>query len=135
MTWKRIDVSKGLAYCQNDGGIYRDVLKQYAQESLNRREDIVDYYNKKDWENYGTYVHSLKSNSRMLGADTLADLAAGLEKAADNGDEETILRDHDKTMELYDKLVGLIRANIETGAPVVPDKNGHRILEFSPSEG
>lgn len=132
LTAEGINITTGLSFCQNEEDIYREVLKQYAQEASERRGLILDYYNKKDWENYGTYIHSLKSTSRMLGAGGLADMAAELEKAADNGDEETILRDHDRAIEMYDRLVSLIKDNMETGAPVVPDKNGHRILEFSP---
>ena len=68
----------------------------------------------------------------MLGADELADLAAGLEKAGGEGDEEVIYRDHGKTIGMYDKLTATIREYVEMGEDLKKDKNGHTVLEFSP---
>lgn len=127
-----IDTDKGLEYCQQDEDIYRGVLREYAKEAPSRRESIVDYYNKKNWENYSIYVHSLKSTSRMLGANELADLAANLEKAGKDGDEEVIYRDHDRALEMYDKLASLIREYVEMGKDTEKDEKGHTVLEFSP---
>ncbi len=132
LTAKGVDTAKGMEYCQNEEDIYRDVLSEYAQESNTRRVLIQECYDKKDWENYGIYVHSLKSTSRMLGADELSGLAAGLEKAAAAGDESVIYRDHDRTMELYDAITAVIKENIELAPPVVADEKGHRVLEFAP---
>ncbi len=127
-----VDTKKGLSYSQNDEEIYETVLNEYADEAMMRRNNILEYYNKKDWSNYSIYIHSLKSTSRMLGANELSELAAGLEKAADREDEAVIFRDHDRAIELYDKLVSVIKDNITIVSAVHTEKNGHRIMEFSP---
>ncbi len=132
---KGVDTGKGMAYCQNEEDIYRDVLREYAEESNTRRSLIQDAYEEKDWENYSIYVHSLKSTSKMLGADKLSELAAGLEKASKARDEGIIYRDHDRTMELYDSLTAVIKENIDLGSPVTTNEKGYKVLEFAPVEG
>ena len=127
-----VDTDKGLQYCQREMKIYISVLSQYVQESLTRRGFIQDCFDKKNWKDYSIYVHSLKSTSKMLGADELSNLAAGLEKAADAEDENTIYRDHDKAMELYDSLVEVIKKHVDTGPAEAVSKPGYRVLEFSP---
>ena len=62
----------------------------------------------------------------------LADLAANLEKAGKDGDEEVIYRDHDRALEMYDKLASLIREYVEMGKDTEKDEKGHTVLEFSP---
>ncbi len=108
-----VDTETGLKLCVNDIEMYRSILDAYADEWKMKADNIRSSYEAEDWENYGVYVHSLKSTSRTVGATELADLAAGLEAAAKEGNTEVIRRDHEKTLEMYSELVRIIRENIE----------------------
>lgn len=54
-----------------------------------------------DIRNYTIEVHSLKSTSRQIGADDLADLAARLEKAGGENDVEFIVANTDELLNRY----------------------------------
>ena len=63
--------------------------------------NLVNAYEDENWKDYTSYVHSLKSTSRTIGARQLSELAKKLEDAGNAGDIETI-RDHqDELMNLY----------------------------------
>ncbi len=135
-----VDTGKGLAYCQNDAGIYREVLIEYAAEYDGRKAAFKDYFDKRDWENYLIIAHSLKSTSGTLGAFGLSEIAAGLEKAAGDKNETVIFRDHPKAMAMYDMIAAAIKENTgasasgrrEASATVSKSESGFEILEFSP---
>ena len=94
-----------------------------------RMEETGRFLADRDWKNYGIAVHSLKSTSRMLGIRDLAEMAAGLETAAKNGDEETILRDHGPMAARYEEVIRALRSVIRE-----EDENGESedVFEFAP---
>ena len=53
-------------------------------------------------------VHALKSTSRMIGAAELSDIAARMEKAANEGNGEIIGRDHDSMIAQYERVAAAI---------------------------
>lgn len=106
-----VDIDTGISFCGGEESLYKSALGVYASEETERSQKISEYYTAKDWENYGIYVHSLKSASKAVGLTELYELAAGLEAAAKDEDTDKIVNDHDKTMELYRKLVAVIRNN------------------------
>ncbi len=89
-----VSPEEGLKYCQNDPGFYRLMLLEFVRSAGENEIKLRDSFDKRDWKNYGILVHALKSSSRMIGAGELSELAAGLENAADKGDEAVILERH-----------------------------------------
>ena len=94
--------------------LYMQILKEYYLSIEKRAAIISDMLQKNDIKGYTIEVHSLKSTSRQIGADELADLAASLEKAGNEQNIDLILS---KTSDLiadfleYKKIL----------APIFPD--------------
>ena len=106
---KVIDKKTGLIYCANDEKFYEKILSEYLYESKEKASSLDRCYEEKNWEEYGIYVHSLKSTSKMIGARELSDIAMRLEKAAKSGDGEGIELEHAKMRRLYDEVTGMLR--------------------------
>ena len=68
-------------------------------------DNLVNAYNDENWKDYTSYVHSLKSTSRTIGATELSDLAKKLEDAGNAGDIETIREHQDELMNLYSIVI------------------------------
>lgn len=129
-----IDTSGGMNYSMNTEDVYLKILAEYASEFENRSRSIKEYYEKKDWENYSVYVHSLKSTSRTIGATALSGIAAELEAAANNRDENTIMQKHESAIAQYTKIASVIRDNMDISQSVKEDgDDDDDILEFAPS--
>lgn len=106
-----IDARAGVSYCAGSEAIYREVLQSYALGKL--REEIVDYYAKGDWKNYGVKVHALKSTSLNIGAVELSEFAKALENAARNGDIDFVKAQHENILKEYDELLEKLREVLE----------------------
>ena len=128
-----VDVNVGKSFTGDDGNMYMSLLAAYAAEEGEKAANIKECYRTKDWKNYGVYVHSLKSTSKMIGALSLAEIAAESEAASNSEDTLVIDSNHDKMMEMYTALAAVIREHI--GADTVSvSKNDDEILEFMPEE-
>ena len=99
-----LDISEGLSYT-GDADKYAKAIQRYFSNYESNRSKVCDFYEKRDYENYMVTVHSLKSNSRMIGAADLAALFEKLEHAARNNDIATINATHDHTVKTYDDLI------------------------------
>ncbi len=124
-----VDPDTGLMYCQGDESLYRSLLADYLQQYLKKAEAMKRYSGLRDWENYGILVHSLKSSSKMIGAQALSEAAARLEAAAGSGDERTILREHGPMINRYETVIRAIRSIIHE-----PEYGSEEVLEFAPAE-
>ena len=126
-----IDPETGLYYSHGDEQLYRMLLSEYARDYKVRSAEMARFLAAKDWKNYGISVHSLKSTARMLGIQDLSDMAAGLETAAKNGDEQTILRNHRPMAARYEEVIRAVRSvTRETGE----DSETEDIFEFAPDK-
>ena len=106
-----VDTEKGIFYSGSDEEFYHIMLGEYADEAKNKTERINESKAHRNWKDYGIYVHSLKSSSRTIGAEKLADIAAELEAAAKKEDADTIEKHHEEMMEMYARLVEVISEN------------------------
>lgn len=77
--------------------LYMQILREYYLAIDKRAAIIRQAFENNDIKGYTIEVHSLKSTSRQIGADALADLAASLEKAGNEQNTELI---HAKTNDL-----------------------------------
>ena len=102
-----IDTDTGIEYC-GDLDNYFDVLRFFTKDYANKRNNLSDSLDKKDWANYEIRVHALKSNLRILGVQALAEKAYALEKAAKNKESDFIINNHSPLLEDCQHLVETI---------------------------
>ena len=97
---EEIDIGEGLKNC---GGIdsYFSILKVYYDSAEITQSNLENTFSDKNWKDYTSYVHSLKSTSRTIGAIELSQLAKKLEDAGNAGDIETIEEYQDELMNLF----------------------------------
>lgn len=135
-----IDVKTGLSYCGSDEELYRSFLYAYVKEEKDKEACLNKAFAEKDWKNYGVYVHSLKSTSRMIGAVDLSEKAADLERAANDYNAEVITARHDSLMAEYASLVKAIKDNTDIPRGVSDESLNNDateddgIMEFLPEE-
>lgn len=98
-----LDVLTGLTYCAGSRSFYKEMLGEYCKNE--KTENIKEFYEKKDWENYRVLVHALKSTSLSIGAVELSDLAKRLEQAAKEGRSADIEELHPVLMQTYEVLI------------------------------
>jgi HPt (histidine-containing phosphotransfer) domain-containing protein len=80
---------------------YLSILKVYYESAEITRTNIENAYNEENWKNYTSYVHSLKSTSRTIGAKELSKMAEMLEKAGNENDFATIREFHNEMLSLF----------------------------------
>ncbi|MCR5179398.1 MAG: response regulator [Lachnospiraceae bacterium] len=125
-----IDMKAGLVYCGDDEDFYREVAGTYVRESAIKNSRIKELYEAKDWREYSVAVHALKSTSRIVGATGLSEIAARLEKAADEGDESAVGKEHRTMLELYDEVVRELKEKF--GDVLSQDRSDDEVMEFGP---
>ena len=100
-----IDKSVGIEYAAGDEEFYQQLLMVYLEEAEEKKELMQTQVDSDDVENYTIQVHSLKSNSKMIGAVSFSGMALELEKAGKEGNIALIKEKHDSLMEEYDKVL------------------------------
>lgn len=101
-----LDVPTGLRYCM-DKEFYIEILQEYIRSD--KLAELERFFDARDWNNYRTVIHGLKSTSLTIGAISLSEEAKALEAAAKNGDESYIMSHHQATMENYISLLGKLK--------------------------
>ncbi|WP_027406679.1 Hpt domain-containing protein [Anaerovibrio sp. RM50] len=69
---------------------YLEALKVYASSVNKYIEEITEYLKADDLENATIKIHALKSTSRIIGAESIGELALALENAGKAGDKEKV---------------------------------------------
>ena len=105
-----INVKLGFSYCGDQAG-FRDIVQMYYSQGEERNRQLAQLYKEENWKNYAIAVHALKSNSRGIGAEEMADLAMELEMAGKEMRVDYILDHHDEMVEKYNALLDAIAAN------------------------
>ena len=95
-----IDREKGIEQCGSEE-TYMEVLKMYYESLADEIEGLDGFFASQDWKNYIIKVHSLKSSSRLVGLESLADEAYKLERAGTEENTGYIMDYHKKTMEHF----------------------------------
>ncbi|MCR5473871.1 MAG: response regulator [Lachnospiraceae bacterium] len=126
------DTVAGLSHCGDDTDIYMSVLSEFSKEYSKKSENLRKYYDRKEWKDYSILIHSVKSSAKTIGAMELSQLAAGLERASDAGDEVAVRADHARALRLYKEVSSVIKNNINVKDEDVSDDDD--ILEFAPNE-
>ena len=103
-----IKTHSGIQYCGGDKDFYGELLTKFAKDAKTKAEEINEFFQKEDMDNYGILVHALKSTAKMIGANVLSEQAKQMEDAAKKHDEEYIKDNHAELLAQYKQLVGSI---------------------------
>ena len=98
---KGFHISAGMGYCRGDGGFYEEMLVRFSKDAEQKEADIETAFQNEDIANYQVLVHTLKSSSKMIGADGLSELARAAEEAAKARDSGRVRESHRTLMEKY----------------------------------
>ncbi len=120
-----INTVEAMEYCRNDRKFYIQLLQKFVSDHENKTNDLNGFLDKEDYANYRIQVHSLKSSSKMMGADGLSQFAKEMESASKDNNAAYIKENHAKLMELYSETVRQIREAI--GAESEEDESEEEI--------
>ena len=107
-----LDVDAALSFTGNDSRYIKALTRYYNAYEKNSAR-IKNSYDNKDYEDYAIIVHSLKSNSRMIGDNELGDLAEKLQYAGQDKDVDLIEAETENLLAKYKQLVELIEPFVD----------------------
>ena len=103
VTYKEFDINVGLSYAGSEEQ-YVKFLKRYFSMIQGKTKRIKQCCEREDIEEYTMEVHALKSNSRLIGAISLADEAEYLEQCGMSGNVEEIKKKTPQLLKSYKAL-------------------------------
>ena len=103
-----IDMAAGMRYCANDEDFYLRVLGKFANGCAQKRAEIEQYYQEKNWAEYAVKAHALKGNARTIGATAFAEKAYEMELAGKASEESKIAEKTPALLEEYTQLAAKI---------------------------
>lgn len=103
-----LDTASGLSYCMNDEGFYGEMLDEYVKSD--KSAELVEFFEKGDFENYRIAVHALKSTSLTIGALKVSEVAKALEMACKDGDLDYVKENHQRFIEDYTELLSVLKS-------------------------
>lgn len=101
----QVNVPAGLEFCKGDAELYRDVLRMIYEESPKQLADLVDLWEKKDYQDYVVQIHSLKTQLLHIGYELLAEKARALEMAGKENRYEYIEAHMGDFMDSYKRFL------------------------------
>lgn len=104
--------------------LFMTVMKEYYSAIDKKTEVIRKHYDAGSIHDYTVEVHSLKSTSRQIGAMELADLAADLEKAGNEGNIALIKEKTATMLDMYQKMKDIL-------GPHVPHEEAKELVAAS----
>lgn len=105
-----INVKLGFSYCGDKEG-FRDIVQMYHTQGVGRNSQLEQLYKEENWKDYAIAVHALKSNSKGIGAEALAELALNLEMAGKENRADYILEHHGELIEKHNELLHALAVN------------------------
>jgi PAS domain S-box-containing protein len=94
----------------DDDELIKEILMDFVQPARDTAGEIDTAFAARDASAVGAAAHKLKSSSRSVGAEGLADLCADLEKAGKAGDWPSIEDHHPRLASLIEVVAGEIEA-------------------------
>lgn len=114
-----IDTTAGIRYCMNDKSFYNELLAKFVEETESKTNALIESFERKDWDDYRIRIHAIKSNSKMIGAMDLYEVAKRLEDAAKSKDADYIEKHHEIVITDYmetSETIGLAMGIDSSGA-------------------
>ena len=99
-----VSTKMGLGYCADDAEFYVGIMKDYAEAFSEKKQALETYYQEKNWKEYRTVIHSVKSASKTIGAEQLFEHARLLEDAAAQENEAYLTEKHENVLSEYEEL-------------------------------
>lgn len=96
-----IESDDGLRYAGGDQEEYLHNLRLYLEEFNEKRDQLEESFGQGDLENYQIFAHAVKSTSRLIGANELAELACMMEEAAAARDMERVRSGHTQFLDRF----------------------------------
>lgn len=103
-----VDVKLGREYAMNNEEFYRETIEIYLQEGLDKKAEAEKALEEGDMLTYSTCVHMMKSNSRLVGATRLGELAYDRELRSKEGDVEYCRAHQEELTDEYIKVVAAL---------------------------
>ena len=103
-----VDVDYALSLL-GDMETYNSIMSDYIDAYNERLNKIKDYKEKSDMNNYSIEVHSLKSDSKYLGLNTLAEISLKHEMASKEGKVEEVNNSFDELLKEADRAINICR--------------------------
>lgn len=134
---KGFNVKAALTYCMNDEEFFVELLNTFVESEPEKRESITKFYNDKNWADYSTYVHALKSSAKTIGANKLSKMALDQENASKAKNVPIIISGYDSMMEEYAKVVEMLKAVLSANNAAETTASGEsdddaEVMEFFP---
>ncbi len=108
-----LDIDMAMRYLGDSEEFYEEMLRSYLDN--NRKDEIQEYYERREWDDYCNAVHALKSTSLTVGAVGLSGAAKEMEIAVKDGDLVFIEENHDSMIREYEQLLMQIRRALAVG--------------------
>ncbi|MBD5474899.1 MAG: response regulator [Lachnospiraceae bacterium] len=105
-----INISQGISYCGDREGL-REIIAMYHAQGAGRSRQLQQLFEEQNWKNYSITAHALKSNSRGIGANDLAELALSMEMAGKENRIEYIIEHHAEFMKKHEELLAALAEN------------------------
>ena len=96
-----LSADDGLRFCGGDEDFYVEMLKDYVGAYEGKAQELERFFERKDWHEYQTMVHALKSTSKTIGATDIFERAKSLEEASGKVDVDFIENNHAKLLADY----------------------------------
>ena len=98
-----IDTKKGLQHCDGEN-TYKDVMAVFIRDIPSKLDILKQSFEKKDWERYEIEAHAVKSTSRIIGAEKLADLAKDMEQALSEENLDYVRENHKMLLSMLESI-------------------------------
>ncbi|MDR0623564.1 MAG: response regulator, partial [Treponema sp.] len=96
MAGQGVLLEQGMKYFSRDSGLYRKAALMFVEKYPERKKEMGEFLENRDWTVLKLRGHSLKSNAKNIGAEDVSETAARLEKYCAAGKKGLI----NKTLEL-----------------------------------
>jgi CheY-like chemotaxis protein/HPt (histidine-containing phosphotransfer) domain-containing protein len=108
-----IDTAKGLGYSAGDEAIYFEMLSDFTGGYAEKLAETDRLFAGENWLDYGTMVHAMKSNGKMIGANSVFEIAKKLEEAAKEENAEVIKENHPQLIKIVSETADNIRKALQ----------------------
>ena len=128
--YRGIDVEVALNNCGSIE-VLKNVINQFRDSIDDKSNEIEEYEQNGDIENYTILVHALKSSSRLLGAIELSEKARMLEEAGDDNKIDEIKKGTPELLMLYRSYKDNLKdesVEVETDLPLIPEEELQEIV-------
>lgn len=113
--FKLLDIPSAVEAAEGDKDTVLFLFGSFKDNEEKNRKDITTSYKNDDIQNFTIFVHALKSTSKMVGANSLSEMAQKMEQAGKDGDTAYIEANYQALIDRYADVVAEIKDYLEKG--------------------